>query len=291
MQPKTKADFAEQVDYNTDFPIYARHHALSEFNFQVVPHWHPDLEFLRVTDGEMTVFVNGHHLQIQAGDGIFINTGRMNYSYKAVNTVAEFTAVIFNMRLFADATLATQEIFMRHFSTTTQDYILLNHEIPWQNDILQKIVTVYESIETNSPFGMLAQIATLTDTIMPYLVPDTSIVDSRLQQTLWDMVMYIHENYSEDLRVDDIALYANTSRTQAFTLFRQMLSISPNDYLNKVRLNNALNALRDTNTSITDIALDSGFSSSSYFVQKFAHEFHTTPAAYRKKYRNQQNSL
>lgn len=48
MQPKTKADFAEQVDYNTEFPIYARHHALSEFNFQVVPHWHPDLEFLRV---------------------------------------------------------------------------------------------------------------------------------------------------------------------------------------------------------------------------------------------------
>ncbi|MEE0001225.1 MAG: AraC family transcriptional regulator [Weissella confusa] len=286
MQPRTNAVAAEQVNYNSGFPLYARHHALSEFNFQVVPHWHPDLEFLKVTTGEMSVFVNGKNLLIQAGDGIFINSNRMNFSYTSLNTVAEFTAVIFNLRMFADATPFTQEYFQHYFSTATQDYILLSHETDWQNQVLLSIEDIYNSVSTAPPFALLGKISNITNSIIPYLKVKERPIDSRLHQTLWSMVSFIHDNYAQPIRVEDIADFAHVSRTQVFSLFNQLLNISPNEYLNNVRLNNALYALRDTNSTITDIAFDTGFSSSSYFVQKFSKHFKTTPAAYRKKYRN-----
>ncbi len=53
-------------------------------------------------------------------------------------------------------------------------------------------------------------------------------------------------------------------------------------YLNRYRIQQARQLLKNTHKSITEIALDVGFSSSSYFSRIFRRETGMSPEAYRR---------
>jgi AraC family L-rhamnose operon regulatory protein RhaS len=63
---------------------------------------------------------------------------------------------------------------------------------------------------------------------------------------------------------------------------RELVNTGPMEYLNHCRLNHAAHLLKDKpNLSITDIAMQCGFSASQYFATCFRQQFHTTPQLYR----------
>jgi AraC-like DNA-binding protein len=64
--------------------------------------------------------------------------------------------------------------------------------------------------------------------------------------------------------------------------FRQELGMTPIDYLNRYRVLQAQRLLRETNQSITTIALEVGFSSSSYFSRMFRRLTGRSPDEYRR---------
>ena len=62
--------------------------------------------------------------------------------------------------------------------------------------------------------------------------------------------------------------------------FRQELGITPMVYLNRYRVKQAKFLLEQGKRSITDVALDVGFSDSSYFNRVFRQEVGIAPGAY-----------
>ena len=63
------SDLSEKLHYNVpDFPLYARKGTLRQFNrYAAACHWHPDLEFISVLDGQMEYFVNGQIVHVDKG--------------------------------------------------------------------------------------------------------------------------------------------------------------------------------------------------------------------------------
>ena len=57
------------------------------------------------------------------------------------------------------------------------------------------------------------------------------------------------------------------------------------EYVNGIRISESERLLVTTNKSITDIALDVGFSTTSYFIERFKKQIHLTPKQFRKNYR------
>lgn len=63
---------------------------------------------------------------------------------------------------------------------------------------------------------------------------------------------------------------------------KKYYNITVTDYINNLRLNCASNLLLNSNYSITEIFLECGFNSASYFVSCFKEKYGVTPSQYRK---------
>ena len=72
------------------------------------------------------------------------------------------------------------------------------------------------------------------------------------------------------------------SRARMFDIFKTQTGLTPNDYLQRARVEKAQEQLRQTNLSVTQIALATGFSSGQYFSTVFARYTGVSPTAFRK---------
>ncbi len=95
-------------------------------------------------------------------------------------------------------------------------------------------------------------------------------------------VAYLRQHLSEPLRMDDLVRHLGFSRARMFDLFRAQTGLTPNDYLQRLRVEQAQEELQQTKRSITDIALGTGFSSGQYFSTVFARYTGVSPTDFRK---------
>ena len=91
----------------------------------------------------------------------------------------------------------------------------------------------------------------------------------------------IESRFSESLEANEVAMELNISYSYLSTLLRRELNTNFGDLLLKARIDASKKLLLTTNMSITDIALESGFTDSSYFIKKFRTYTGTTPHKYR----------
>lgn len=98
-----------------------------------------------------------------------------------------------------------------------------------------------------------------------------------------NVISYIQEHFAEDLRVDDLAKIAHWSASQFQRNFKRLYNTTPIQFINQVRIHEACELLRDPNTDITNVALATGFSSSSFFSMRFKRSMGERPSDYRRK--------
>lgn len=91
---------------------------------------------------------------------------------------------------------------------------------------------------------------------------------------------YINENFA-NLTEADVAAHVNLSYSYFSKLFRRVVGKSFHEYLTTVRINEAERLLLSTDLPITEIALASGFATSSHFIETFRRVRQTTPKQYR----------
>jgi YesN/AraC family two-component response regulator len=93
---------------------------------------------------------------------------------------------------------------------------------------------------------------------------------------------YIHQNYAETISRRDIAQRIGITEDHLTFCFRQELGTTPIKYLQRYRINQAKHLLKASQQSITEIALNVGFSDSGYFSRIFRRETGMSPEAFRR---------
>ena len=101
-------------------------------------------------------------------------------------------------------------------------------------------------------------------------------INEKIQKAL----VYLSENSSTATEVET-AQFCGLSYHHFSTAFKKATSRSFKDYLLDLRLHNAKNKLIITSASITQIAFDTGFSSSSHFISQFRKHTGQTPKQFR----------
>lgn len=91
----------------------------------------------------------------------------------------------------------------------------------------------------------------------------------------------MHENIEEPLSLADLCKQVGVSRRQVERLFDKYLGTSPLQYYRSLRLDHARALLRETNLSITEVGLASGFTSESSFLKGFRGRFGVSPSKFR----------
>jgi YesN/AraC family two-component response regulator len=106
-------------------------------------------------------------------------------------------------------------------------------------------------------------------------------LSSEAQRLVRQAMAYIHQHYAEPISRADLARHVALSQDYLTACFRRELGVTPVAYLNRYRVHQARRLLVDTDKSITEIALEVGFSDSGYFSRVFRREVGLSPEAYR----------
>lgn len=102
----------------------------------------------------------------------------------------------------------------------------------------------------------------------------------------FNMVLkYIDDNYMEDISLDTLADIAGYSRYHFSRMFKQYSNVSYTDYINQKRIKVAESLLLNPTLSITEVAMQSGFSSITTFNRIFKDIKQCTPSDFKKLYR------
>lgn len=254
-------------------------------------HWHDEFEFGHVVGGSILYKTNHHEFILQKGDGIFINSGTLHYlqPLESVETVALYTQ-FFDHSFLAGypGSIYDVKYITPVEETKSLDAVPLYQSSKKDAEFLHKLQQCETISLKKEPFFELrirSIFSELWETVYSWTKEQKhrkqaydSVEDERIKQ----MLSVIQERYSEKLTVADLAATAHISERECYRIFRNILGSTPGSFIELVRLQKAKELLRYTNKSILEIALETGFGTSSYFCKLFKASHHITPNQYRK---------
>lgn len=103
--------------------------------------------------------------------------------------------------------------------------------------------------------------------------PETRLLNERTRAFL----SFIERSYGQPVTLADIAAPAGVSKSECLRCFRSALDTTPVAYLNAHRIAEATEAMRAGDKSMTQIAMECGYSSSSYFSKAFKAQLGMSP--------------
>lgn len=96
------------------------------------------------------------------------------------------------------------------------------------------------------------------------------------------MLSFIHQNYFNNITLQEIADIAHLSISECTRSFKRTIHMTPYDYLIKYRIKKSSELLTSTQYTITEIAHRAGFNHVNHFIQSFKKHYNKTPKEFRK---------
>jgi AraC-like DNA-binding protein len=95
---------------------------------------------------------------------------------------------------------------------------------------------------------------------------------------------YLRAHFNQEVSVRDLAEQCGLSVRQFERKFREQVWATPRELIMRMRVQHACDALRETESSLLDIALSSGFYDQASFNRQFKKHLGLTPGEYRRRF-------
>lgn len=243
-------------------------------------HWHNNIEVLMITGDRTEFSINGEIIKPSIGDIILVDAfdihsiGVENAHYAMLIDVSQLESIGGNLHIFP-------------FETSNK-WIKFEggHELV-RSHIEEHILNIRDYLNDEDTINRLAiygQIYLLLDSIYKYTssLEENNYSSLNNKNILKKVFKFIEQNFTESILLSDIAQVAGFNESYFCRFFKSKTGRTFTDYLNEYRSQVAKRRIENTDDSITKIALESGFSSTSYFSRIFKKYFEMSPRAYRK---------
>jgi AraC-like DNA-binding protein len=256
-------------------------------------HWHEELELIIVIENKLNVRIGPDKYIIKAGNGILINAETLHFISDIEGQPGQLKSIVFHPRLIGGN---SDSIFwQKYLSPILKDpsltHILLDNEIDWQKEIINKILISHKMCEEKKDGYEFLVRDELSSIQFNIYKNRTSRTKTPSQKSLRDekrskaMLNYISNHFSSTITVEMIASNSNISESEVLRCFKNTTGTTPMQYVINYRLQRASELLVSTSMKVIDIALDCGFGETSYFTKKFKSKYSITPTVYRENYK------
>lgn len=240
-------------------------------------HSHPHAELFFCLDGKGELQIAGERVLLEKGDFFLINPGvehteRSNHTDQLSYIVVGASGV----RFLSDSTsgkLPRYRIIKGRNNTREFE--------PYFHDILRELSREregYLDICLSILNILFAKISRSMQVEMAGYAPLSGALNcSEIKQI-------IDEQFSKPLTLEWLASQAHISKYHLSHSFQKQYAISPIQYLNQRRLQEAEHLLAHTTHSLSEIGNMIGFSSPSYFSQAFKRHTGVSPSEYRRSH-------
>ncbi len=290
----------EKVNHGTPLlplSIYHLSYLPQEDNYFQL-HWHDEVEFTIVLSGAILYTIDHEEISLTSREGLFINANRVHSAKSLNGEPCEACVVVFHpMLMHQDLNSDSYSRFVYPIlHQLRQVPSKLTPNVTWHKALLQLLAsfdTLKEDNLDDSELlikGYLYQMWHLlhknsVDT--PYSHQKSSYKVDRMKPVL----SYIHNHYSEELTLEELASMIPMSKGQFCRSFKEIVGMSPMSYVIHYRIEESCHLLEDTNKKIADISKHVGFNTISYFNREFQKKLSTSPKVYRKNNRLRLTSM
>ncbi len=256
-------------------------------------HWHPAVEMVIPLENSYTVIVGQDTYELSTGDIFIIPSGKLHHLIAPptgrrliflfdFNLMSRIRGFSFLTYYLSQPVLINRDtcgpIYKEEFGIISQlsrDY--------FENDSLREMV-IYSKL-----LAFFVNYVRFRKSLEGEA--SGAALDENRRKELADkfnvVFLYLDEHYAESLTLEKVADVAGFSKFHFSRLFKQYSGYNFYDYLCHKRINAAEALLLKPEISITEVALQSGFSSLSTFNRIFKKMRDCTPSEYRSLYNSQ----
>jgi AraC-like DNA-binding protein len=254
-------------------------------------HWHNELEFIYLADGEAVFTIDDENILVQAGECIFVNSGELHSGLSKTVTCTYFS-VVFSTEFLTNTFDACYKFFD---GIKTNKYKIIQHfkrDNPFHQKVVCELKDIIEELtlkdiayELKVKGKLFAIFAILfRSSLYTTILNDQKALMPSKKHTILKLILgYLYQNYNKKIKLTDISESVNLTPQYLCKFFKDMTGTSIVEYLNAYRIETACSLLKISTLSVTDIALECGFDNISYFNRIFKKHFNCTPTQFRIK--------
>lgn len=236
-------------------------------------HWHDYIEFQIITAGRGIVNFNGTEYWVERGDTFILS----HFDCHRVMGLGE------GLRI---ATINVAHEFLdnktANFLNTSGGGVYCKISEEELEHIIFECKKLKEDMSSKSQMVIHLSRISISSIALALLRKNT-IPSGNIPRKIQKITSYINKNFDKDISLENIAKEFETSANYLGKQFKNLLGITYNDYINRVRMRFACNLISSTDLSMKEIAHSAGYSSTEYFYSVFKKTIGVTPKVYRKE--------
>ena len=272
---------------DSNFPIRIGKTSINHSNEIFKRHWHEQIELLYFVEGEAEIECNDVSMITKPEELIVVNSNQIHYC-RGLGKPVTFYCIIIDISFLKSGFHDICEA--KYIMPIANNHIFFKNRINGDKEIINcinKIIKEYEQKEQGFELAIKSYVYGLMVLLLrKYADKVISLKEynehNNILERLNKVLVYIEKNYSQSIRMEQMADLINVSAYHFCHLFKRATGKTLTEYVNSVRIEQADIALRNTDMSITEIALANGFNDVSYFSRVFKKYKKKSPSEIRK---------
>lgn len=250
-------------------------------------HWHSDIELLLIIEGSVMLNTAKQQYELKKDDLFFVNRNEIHslVRTKENNTILalQFTPKFCNAYF---PTLQRIKFVEKHLKYNENPDL-------WKEirKYLTDIVMDYYKKDNGYQLKLMSTLNMIVFRVLNNIeyeeIDEDKISNEEKSLTRLNRIInYIQDNYMNKISLKDLASYENLDMYYLSHFIKKKLGISFQEYVNKVRLEKAVDLITHTNKKHLDICIECGFSDYRYLSKLFFKEYGCTPLQYKMEYKD-----
>lgn len=235
--------------------------------------WHENLEIIHILSGTANVISDGESITSCTNETVIINTDTLHKIIAASNNLSYMSIVVENE-------------FLSGIFHTDINSLWFNEHVPEEqlvSDIINRIINENKNKHLLYDSVIKSLIIELLVTLFRQHVTYRSVKESsnkmiRQKDTLINALIYIRENFTKDISIDELSSLSGLSRSHFCTSFKELTSMTAINYINTLRCKYAKSLLMTKKYTISEVSYMCGFNNISYFNKTFKKHYGITPS-------------
>lgn len=241
-------------------------------------HWHELVEVCRVDEGSLAVFVDGSRRVLSTGEMVIIGPQRI-HGFEGLGDAGSVTMLQFGLDVvsvpagFVSDDPASSPVYSGLYTVVP---LLSGGSAAKMSACVSEISSEFAAHRPGYRASVRARLLDLT-VLLLRSAGDAGVLhtirdgagDSRRHETLERVLSYVQQHATEPISLDDAAAAASMSSSHFSRFFHRETGRTFQQYLARIRVSLAEQLLYQTDLPVQEVAVRSGFGSSSTFNRLF----------------------
>ena len=225
-------------------------------------------QFIYTTKGGGDLYVDNKHIEIKSNMGFFLGTF-ITHEYSAINEPWETNWIVFGGYAAAE--------FMNIIGFSDWE-VFYTSSISALEDTMQNIYQIAKSPNSFKSLECSHLIYKFLLELKNYINNGSENLGTQKYLQLQPLINYLENNFFKNITLEDMALVLGITPQHLCRLFKSTYNMRPFEYLSMLKIRKAKELLLSSpNVTVKQVALETGYSSTSYFCSVFKEYEGRTP--------------